>query len=205
MDSSAELINKAKTCLQQKDYLQAEEIFNEALREEPDNQQAYFELGKICCIRQKYSEALEKLNKAISLEYNDACAHFLLAKAYKGLNQLQDALSEFKKALELGYEDNEDVHKDLYFIYRDLNKFSPAIEEFKRAFTTVSPELYQSELGKIYRGQFRLIENYNFEGRHSQAIEEIGRLKKLSHFSRTWRESCGRGERYFYTKALRTF
>lgn len=174
------LIEKGKDLLAQKDYQEAETIFIKALQLDPENEQAYFELGKIYCIQERYAEAIDKLEKAVALNQNYSCAHFLFAKAYKGANRLQDSLKEFTKALELGYEDNEDIHRDLYFIYRDLNKFSLAVEELKRGFATVSPgELYQTELEKIYRGQFRLIEHYNFEGRYSEALREIEEASKF--------------------------
>lgn len=253
MDIKIELIKKGKDCLEQKDYKEAEAIFEEALRLDPKNEQAYFELGKIFCIYQKYSEAVEYLKKAIALNPDNACAHFLLAKAYKGqgmhsdsvrefqktlelncrtenihfdsideqayfelgsiyftegkyseaveklekaininpgyifarlllaksykaIKRFQDAIKEFTEVLKLGYENAADIHRELFAIYRALNDFDLAAGELKKALEKgYSKELYQSDLESLYRGQMRLIQTYNCQGKYLEAMQESER------------------------------
>jgi MoaA/NifB/PqqE/SkfB family radical SAM enzyme len=179
MDSEINLIEKGKSYFAQKDYEQAERVFTEALLVNPNNEQAYFELGKIYYIQQRYAEAIEKFKKAISLNPDYIYAHFLLAKTYKEENMYEESIKEFTRALELGYE-NEDIHSELYAVYKSLNKFSIAAEELKKALDKGHrKELYQVELETLYRGQIRLIQTYNFEGRYSNALGETEEASKF--------------------------
>lgn len=173
MNAEGDLIETGRDCIIKKDYKLAEDTFKKIIEINPGSEQAYFELGKICYIHDEYPEAIERLKKALALNQNNMYAHLLLAKSYKASCNYQDSIEEFKKALELGYRE-ENIHKELSDLYKIINKLNLAAEELGKALDNgYDKGSYLADLNSICNRQFQLIQNYNFEGKYPEALQEI--------------------------------
>lgn len=179
MNPEGELIETGRNYLIKKDYKLAEDAFNKIIEINPGSEQAYFELGKTYYIQGAYPEAIGRFKKALALNQNNIYARLLLAKSYKASCNYHESIEEFKKVLELGYQE-ENIHKELYDLYKIINKLDLATEELKKALDAgYDRRLYIADLNSICNLQIKLIQNYNFEGRYSQALREIENSFKL--------------------------
>jgi len=73
-------------------------LFEQVLAQSPNNQQAWYQLGKIYTEKENISLALTALNKAISLEPTDAKAYSEKATLQTFINQFSDAKTAFNNA-----------------------------------------------------------------------------------------------------------
>lgn len=180
MDSEAILIKKGKDYLNQREYQLAEEIFKKTAQLNPNNGQAYCELGKICCIQQRYTEAVEKLEKAIRLNQDDTCAHFLLGKAYKELNRYEESIIEFQKALELNYQEvslhldtiNEQAYFEMGSIYYIQQRYLETIEKLEKAIA-INPNYIFAHL--------LLAKSYKAKNEYLKSVREFERVLELGY------------------------
>jgi Flp pilus assembly protein TadD len=74
----------------------AEQLLNQAIKNDPRNAEAFLELGKIELNDGKLSQASQHLERAAKLSPEDSEPHFVLWRAYKGLNRTADAARELK-------------------------------------------------------------------------------------------------------------
>ncbi len=85
----------------EEDLIKAEEIFKEALEINPNNVDAYLNLGFTYRMREMFKEAEDAYKKAIELDPNYTKAHFELGSFYYVQKRYDEATEMFNKALEL--------------------------------------------------------------------------------------------------------
>lgn len=77
-----------------------EKSLKEAIKEEPNNSDLYFELGMVYESQNKYGKAEEVLKKCLALDPHHAKAHNLLGHVYEELGDYTSAIEHYKKAIE---------------------------------------------------------------------------------------------------------
>ena len=87
--------------INQGDYQQAIEEFNQVLNIDSEYVDAYCGIGIAHLYQKKYREAIETLEKAIALNPDKAIAYYLLGKAYKEIMNYGEAISAWNKFLAL--------------------------------------------------------------------------------------------------------
>ncbi len=85
----------------EEDLAKAEEIFKEALKINPNNVDAYLELGFIYRVRKMFKEAEDAYNKAIELDPNSAEAYYNLGKCYDTQERYDEATEMYNKTLKI--------------------------------------------------------------------------------------------------------
>lgn len=83
-------------------YEEAEILFEKIINADPDNANAYFDLGNLYCIEKKYDAAISCYKKAIGFglpqELMDMY-HFNLSVCYTGLGDYEGAISSLQECL----------------------------------------------------------------------------------------------------------
>jgi predicted O-linked N-acetylglucosamine transferase (SPINDLY family) len=103
--NSAFSINKmAIKAVEEKQFEDAELLFNELLSIEPKNAIAFNNCGMAQMHQKKYTEALHNFTNAIKQDQKYTVAHWNLGRAYQGLGQHDKAINSFKKAIDLDPE-----------------------------------------------------------------------------------------------------
>jgi protein O-GlcNAc transferase len=98
----ADLRDELGTILAQRNqFADAEAPFGEALRLQPNLEQAHFHLGVVHLQGQPLDEAAKELGKAVELASQDAAAHYDFAKTRTAQSRNDEALQELRKTVAL--------------------------------------------------------------------------------------------------------
>ena len=89
-------------------YAEAEEAFDNAIKYDKNNYEAYYLRGCAKINAQKYQEAILDLEKAIELKPDYADAYFNIGRAYFILNEEEKACEYYKLADKYGRPNLED-------------------------------------------------------------------------------------------------
>ncbi|MGH6725143.1 MAG: tetratricopeptide repeat protein, partial [Pseudolabrys sp.] len=111
---------------------EAEPIYREILRQQPNHFDALHLLGVIAVDTQRTREGAELIRKAIALDGNDAFAHNNLGKALLDLKRPAQALACCDRAIELA-PDFAMAHNNRGKALLDLARLSEAITSYDRA------------------------------------------------------------------------
>ncbi|MDH4231658.1 MAG: tetratricopeptide repeat protein [Nitrospirota bacterium] len=94
--------------------------FQEAIRYDPNNWAAHFELGSFFLSDKQYLKAIDELSKVIIINPDYANGHSLLGEAFLKIGQYESAVANLRKSIELnpsGY-----TYYKLGLTYRKMNK-----------------------------------------------------------------------------------
>jgi S1-C subfamily serine protease len=83
------------------DYAKAEKAFLEATKVNPDNFDAWLDLGSVYYATGQFDKELAAFDKAVRLRPDDDEAHFLLASAYEDKGEFKTAAWEYRRAISL--------------------------------------------------------------------------------------------------------
>ncbi|MCL4540436.1 MAG: tetratricopeptide repeat protein [Bacteroidetes bacterium] len=107
LGSGQTLVDKSVKLFNEGNYREATGLLQEALRQNPKNDSAYYYLGMIN-MNDSYDKAIEYLKKAVELQYGNAKYHLMLGNAYgvkaqkagifSKFGAAKDCLSEFETA-----------------------------------------------------------------------------------------------------------
>ncbi|KXK44033.1 MAG: TPR repeat-containing protein, partial [Chlorobi bacterium OLB5] len=84
-----------------KDYLTAEEFFNQAVKLDSKYTEAYLELGNLALLAEDYKKAADNYNKALSLDPNFPEVYFALGEIYTKSGSYSEAVGNYEKAIKL--------------------------------------------------------------------------------------------------------
>ena len=137
-------------------YADAAKSFNESVRFNPNDAQAYVKLGVAYSYQGQYTEAVAVLKMAIQIkkEIVDAQGYYHLGTAYAAIGKHSNAVDAFKQALYIIRADSVDpqkpkmqnappmahVHYGIGAMYYNLQRPNDAIKELKRA-VELNPKL----------------------------------------------------------------
>jgi tetratricopeptide (TPR) repeat protein len=126
------LLRQAVACAKRGEAGQAERLIRGLLAREPQNAEAWFELGRISYLAGNRSAAVESLRKAIAREPNNSRFHNELGFVLAGTGDRQQALAAFVRALEINPAD-ADAITNLGTLHLAEGRIIEAVAAFKRA------------------------------------------------------------------------
>ncbi len=109
---------------------EAERLWREALRQNPQDAVALWNLGMAMLEKKNYPAAMESLQKGIALAPRYSLPHIYLGRVYAALGRNADAQQEFQNALALSPL-NTEAHNALGRLYLDAGRLAEAEAEFR--------------------------------------------------------------------------
>ena len=115
------LLNQANFLFCFGDYDQAIELYDESIKKEPNNFNAYFYKGLSCSKIGRHSEAMSSIDKAIEIDPENSKYYYQKTKLLLRLNRYDEALSSIDKAIEIEPE-NSKYYQQKVFIFLQMNE-----------------------------------------------------------------------------------
>ena len=104
------------------------ETYEQAVKRNPDDAKAHFNLGVTYETFGKYKEAIEAYKQAISCDSDHAAAHCNLGTAYSVLGKYKEAIDSLKQAIMIN-PDFAKAHFNLGYTYILLNDDASALKQ----------------------------------------------------------------------------
>ena len=154
---------------QQGRFAEAELIYQDILRQEPDYFEALHLLGVVALQTRKTQESVELITKAISLNPNVAAAHVNLGSALIALTRFAEALPRFDNAIALR-PDFAEAHGNRAAALNALKRYEQALESCDNAISLREdyPEAHNNRADAL-----------NALKRHEEAISSCDRAIAL--------------------------
>jgi len=185
------LTGTAKQLIASGDYIKAEEILKEALKENPKNPEAHFELGKIYFLRSDYINSIGELDLAARQDDADSQALRRQLKVFKHAGMLRDEIENCLKLVENKAADDEmrtvmaityfktgELYTILAGVYCVEGKNETAVEFYNKAVDTDNHTGAHAALGKYYLKE----KKYEFSIEHFQkAIKGGLKTEEIIH------------------------
>ena len=106
--------------------------YNEVLRTDPSNSDAYYYLGMLSCQAGHFDEGTEFARKALACDARHANAHILLGRALSALGRHDEAIKSLQQAIALA-PDLATAHSNLADVLSDLGRKAEAVHSYDRA------------------------------------------------------------------------
>lgn len=151
-------------------FAQAKDKFEELLRLTPDDDKVYFQLGIVYNNLKEYNKAKAMFQKVTEINSNNAEAYYEIALIHKNAEEYDKAKEILQKVAEI--EPNGDkAYFELGKIYFDLDKdYISAMSMFKKA-TELNPQSYLAH--------YNLGSSYFNQKDYTNAIEEYEKVVTL--------------------------
>ena len=104
--------------------------YKSILKDDPDNVNAWLELGDAYYRAQRYTQAIESYKKTLELDPKNVGAYVQLGNIYYDTKQPDKSIEHYRKALELKPQ-LSDVRVDMATMYRISGQPDKAIEELR--------------------------------------------------------------------------
>ncbi len=118
MSSQGNGLARAQALAQAGDFAQAEKLYEQVLRVDPQQAGAWHQLGLVAFRRGRVEEAAEFLSRAVSLDPSSAAFHSDLGTIYRTLGRLDEALDCFQQTVERA-PDLASAHYNLGVVLQD--------------------------------------------------------------------------------------
>jgi tetratricopeptide (TPR) repeat protein len=148
---------------------EAEALYQQLLKQFPDNPLLLTGLGIIALQRGNLHEGVGLLERSVQIEPNQPMAHSNLGLALRNLKRLGEALRNFNRAIALD-PDFEDAYNYRGIVLQDLKRLDEALKSFDRAIA-LKPD-YDS----AYNNRGVVLQDLN---RWDEALESFGRAISL--------------------------
>jgi tetratricopeptide (TPR) repeat protein len=142
---------------------EAIESRKQAIRIDPDDAKAHYNLGNAYDELGKYQEAIESHKQAIRIDPDYANAHNNLGIAYGKSGMYEEAIKSFKQAIRID-PDYAYAHDGLGYTFYELGKYQEAIKSYKQAIRIDPDGAY---------AHYNLGNAYIDSGRHEEAIKSF--------------------------------
>ncbi|QLE39557.1 tetratricopeptide repeat protein [Nostoc sp. C052] len=106
-------VNRCSEHFQLKDYTEAVDDCNEAVKINSNNDEAYFLRGAAYFKLKDYTEAVNNCNKAVNINPNNDKAYFLRGASHSMNKNMYQGMEDFRKAASLGNEEAKEILKDI--------------------------------------------------------------------------------------------
>lgn len=113
-------------------FFEAEQIFREVLKNQPDDERVHSNIGSTLLKQQKYEEAIACYREAIKLNPEYMEAHFNLGNGLKDSGKLEEAASCYRSALKIR-ADYWEAHINLGDVLVSQGKLEEAVLSFEAA------------------------------------------------------------------------
>ena len=143
-------VEKGDSLYHKKDYFSAIDAYTKAIEINPNNDEAWNNLGVISSTFKEYQTAIEFYNEAIKIKPKDDVVWTNLANAYRDSKSYDNAFKAYNKALELNPK-NPKTWRNLGITHFTLKDYKKAIECCNKA-VEINPkyDLAWDTLGNIY-------------------------------------------------------
>ena len=121
---------------------QAQALYEDVLRAEPNNFEALHHLGLVFCQRQEFARGLKLFDRALKVDRTSADCHNNRGNALRDLGRLGEAVPSFDKALALK-PDFAEGHCNRGNALRDLRRLDAAIASYDKA-VALQPDLAEA-------------------------------------------------------------
>lgn len=177
--NSACLYNLGFIAERQGDSAQAEAMFQQSLRANPDFAAALLELANLRVVSKKYSEAAELLRKYVAVSHNPATGYYKLSMVERNLHQTEAADRDLKVFQTLSKDAPTGPYPyEHLFDYLDTRaKLAPQAQN-QSDITQLQEEI--SKHPNQPEDLYLLAEAYLKSGKISEAKDTIAQLDKLS-------------------------
>jgi len=137
--------------------------FVETVKRNPNNSDAYFQIGYCTAKLGSYEDAIGAYQQAIRIKPRDGDAHNNLCTAYGRVGRYEEAIESCRRAIQLR-PDFAEAYNNLGWSYHGQNRYAEAIESCKQAIR-LKPDFAMAHynLGNSYSGlknYERAIESY---------------------------------------------
>ena len=205
--ASREINNKGLSLLSLGQEEEAVSCFLEALRMNPDDEEAHNNLGDVYKAQGKLDEAIREYQEALRIDPDRDTAHRHLAEAYQAQGKLDEAVREHQSVLK-HWTDYSWAHINMGDVYRTQGKLDEAVREYREALR-IDPNYgtAHSQMGDAYKAQGKLdeaIREYQEALRtdpddsgghgHRHLAEAYQAQGKLDEAVREYREALKRSE-----------
>ncbi len=155
--SSESYINDANALVADGKFIQAIDIYNEAIRSEPQNPILYIDIARALVFAGRYDEALVNASNALLLNPDNSTAHAIRAWALTRKGSLDEADSVIQEALRLD-PNNGVAHAYYAFLLGNMfeqntgpyvDPIQPAIDESKTA-VALAPDRLEAHWARGY-------------------------------------------------------
>lgn len=160
LTSAKELYSAGLRFLWIEDYGKALSYFKEAVKKNPNDPKAHFQIGYCNGKLGRRQEGIEAYKQAIRIKQDFVDAHYNLGAAYNELGRFKEAVDSYKQAIRLDPNDAA-AHGGLGGAYGNLGRYREAVEAYKQAI------LLDPNDAEAYSG---LGAAYGFLGRLKEAI-----------------------------------
>jgi len=128
----ANLAQKGKALHQQGNFAEAQVVYEQILKIQPDHFDALQLLGVLFAQIKKYSQAVEFLSRALEINPNYAVAYSNRGIALKELKRFDEALANYDQAIAIntGYLD---AHSNRGNVLQELKRFDEALNSYDQA------------------------------------------------------------------------
>ena len=130
--SVAELLKQAEDAFGQQNYTQAESIYRQIIKNNPNHAESYLWLGTALSIQGKLDEAITSLRQAIQLDPKSAIAYHSLGNALRNQGKLDEAIASYRQAIQLNPK-SAIAYYSLGNALSDQGKLEEAITNFRQA------------------------------------------------------------------------
>src|SRR5262249_49444731 len=110
----------------------AAEQFEIAVRIDPGNSNAHYNLAFLLANEKEHAKAISHLQALLNFEPNDLEARFLLARELLNSNRPEEALAEFTRVVKAD-PDNEDALIEQVKLLQQSKQYKTALESLERA------------------------------------------------------------------------
>jgi hypothetical protein len=130
--------NLGISLLDQFQYMEAVQAFNEVVKLRPDYADGYTNIGLTEIVWEKYDSARKAINKALSIDPNSARATYYDGLLQRRAGNTEREIADFKKVVEM-FPDSRDARRELGITYYQKNNNQAALEQFK-ALQKIDPD-----------------------------------------------------------------
>jgi tetratricopeptide (TPR) repeat protein len=157
---ASELLIKAKQAIEQEDFEMALGFYDEAIKIEPDNAEAYFLRGIVNFEETDDDLALNDFNKAIELGYDKIDIYYHRGLAYESLVEYENAIRDLTMYLRNESDTSESMQVNAYssrgWCNYELGNSQEALHDYAKVIDNIIAKIY------LDAEQFELsIDQYN--------------------------------------------
>ena len=122
--------NLGISLLDQFQYMESVQAFNEVVKLRPDYADGYTNIGLTEIVWEKYESARKAINKALSINPNSARATYYDGLLQRRAGNTEREIADFRKVVEM-FPDSRDARRELGITYYQKNDNHAALEQFE--------------------------------------------------------------------------
>jgi Flp pilus assembly protein TadD len=180
---SADVYDNAGVSMQDLDRMtEAIELFQQALRVDPDSVTAHVDLGNALLAQGKADDAIRNYEQALRIDPDDSKAHYNLGLALALVGRVPEAIEQWEQTLRIN-PDDADARYNLGLALGQEGRFQEAIGHYQQALR-INPDLVE--------GHYNLGLALEKLGRTPEAVEQYQQVLKLRPDSTEARDALAR-------------